>query len=154
MIGWESDHNVVGPIAASAKQSLHRLIPLIFPVEEEYGDLYRLVLEHGDFGIHNMSIKDSDTPAVTSLYDWETGYVVPALFSDPKIITHVDFELNGHGCPVLSRLVDNPTAEHVAEYEGYAEHYFKVILNEHALKYIPAIKAGKDARHIWAALRA
>jgi hypothetical protein len=59
MIGWESDHNVVGPIAASAKQSLLRLIPLILPADED-SDYYRLVLEHDDFGIHNMTITESD----------------------------------------------------------------------------------------------
>ena len=120
MIGWESDHNVVGPIAAKAKKSLLRLIPLIFPI----GDFYRLVLEHGDFGIHNMTITDAS--AVTSLFDWETGHIVPAILSDPQIATPVDFELDGDGCPVLSRLGDDYTAAEIAEYEGYAEHYFKV----------------------------
>ncbi|KAJ7459733.1 hypothetical protein FB451DRAFT_1141530 [Mycena latifolia] len=153
MIGWESDHNVVGPIAASAKQSLLRLIPLIFPVEEDRGDLYRLVLEHGDFGIHNMTIVDSDTPTVTSLYDWETGYIVPALLSDPQMSIGLDFDLNSDGCPILSGPIEGSTTEYLAEYEEYAKHYFK-ILDEHAPKYIPAVKAGKDPRHIWFALKA
>ncbi|KAJ7758528.1 hypothetical protein DFH07DRAFT_868009 [Mycena maculata] len=152
MIGWESDHNTVGPIAFKAKGSLLRLIPLIFPPEGVHA-CYRLVLEHGDFGIHNMTITDSDTPAVTSLYDWETGHIVPAILSDPQIATHVDFELDGDGVPVLSRLPDGATAEYIADYEGYAKHYFKV-LDECAPEYIPIVKAGKDARHIWFALKA
>ncbi|KAJ7459724.1 hypothetical protein FB451DRAFT_1141519 [Mycena latifolia] len=153
VIGWEPDHNVVGPMAVRAKQSLLRLIPHVFPVEEEHCDLYRLVLEHGDFGIHNMTITDSDPPTVTSLYDWETGHIVPALLSDPQMVTEVDLEINGDGCPVLSRLMDDPSDEHVAEYKGYAKHYFQV-LNERTVEYIPAIKAGKDARHIWFTFKA
>ncbi|KAJ7459726.1 hypothetical protein FB451DRAFT_557131 [Mycena latifolia] len=153
VIGWEPDHNVVGPMAARAKQSLLRLIPHVFPVEEEHYDLYRLVLEHGDFGIHNMTITDADTPAVTSLYDWEKGHIVPALLSDPQIATEVDLEINGEGCPILSRVMNEPTAKYVAEYESYAKHYFK-ILHERAPEYIPVVKAGTDARHIWFTLKA
>jgi hypothetical protein len=75
MLGWEDDNNTVGPIAAAAKQSLLRLIPHIMPTDNDENSLYRLVLEHGDFGIHNMSITmdDNGLPFVTSLYDWETG---------------------------------------------------------------------------------
>ncbi|KAJ7126489.1 hypothetical protein C8R46DRAFT_59678 [Mycena filopes] len=160
MIGWESDHNVVGPVAARAKLSLLRLIPLILPFEtDDDADFYRLVLEHGDFGIHNMTITESgDTPVVTSLYDFETGHIVPALLSDPQLATPVDFEVNGDGLPVLSRLPDGAAPEYVAEYEAYAAHYFKVLsvttLDERAPSYLPAIKAGKDARHLWFALKA
>ena len=70
MIGWEDDNNTVGPIAGAAKQSLLHLIPHIMPVDSD-GSLYRLVLEHGDFGIHNMSIMidANGQPLVTSLYD-------------------------------------------------------------------------------------
>jgi hypothetical protein len=72
MIGWEDDNNVIGPITAAAKQSLLRLIPHIMTVT---GPLYRLVLDHGDSGIHNMSITmDANGKfAVTALYDRETG---------------------------------------------------------------------------------
>jgi hypothetical protein len=38
--------------------------------------LYRLVVEHGDFGIQNMSIvqhENDEDPEITSLYDWESG---------------------------------------------------------------------------------
>lgn len=72
MIGWEDDNNTVGPIAAAAKQSLLRLIPHIMPADSDQTSLYRLVLEHGDFGIHNMSITmdANGQPLVTSLYDW------------------------------------------------------------------------------------
>lgn len=87
MIGWESDNVTVGPITAKAKQSLLRLIPHIMPSENEQ-ILYCLVLEHGDFGIHNMTIaRDAKgQPTITSLYDWETGCIVPALVSNPLML--------------------------------------------------------------------
>ena len=88
MIGWESDNVTVGPIAAVAKLSLLRLVTHILPADNCQTSLYRLVLEHGDFGIHNMSVTmDKNTqPLVTSLYDWETGCIVPALLSDPTMV--------------------------------------------------------------------
>ena len=71
MIWWESDNVTVGPIAAAAKQSLLRLIPHIMPEDINQTSFYSLVLDHGDFGIHNVSITvDVDgQPLVTSLYD-------------------------------------------------------------------------------------
>ena len=72
MIGWEDDHNTVGPVALKAKQSLLHLIPYMLPADaDEEASLYRLVLDHGDFGIHNMSITVDATgrPCITSLYD-------------------------------------------------------------------------------------
>lgn len=72
MSGWEDDNNTVGPTAAAAKQSLLRLIPRMLHLESNQRHLYRLVLEHGDFGIHNISITiDANSqPVVASLYDW------------------------------------------------------------------------------------
>lgn len=85
MIGWEDDHNTVGPVAAAAKQSLLRLIPHIMPPGDDENLLYRFVIDHGDFGVHNISITmdANNQPLATSLYDWETGYIVPAILSDP-----------------------------------------------------------------------
>ena len=85
MIGWEDDNNTVGPITTAAKQSLLRLIPHIMPTDSDQTSLYHLVLEHSDFGIHNISITmdANGQPLVTSLYDWETGCIVPAILSDP-----------------------------------------------------------------------
>lgn len=56
MIGWEVDNNIVSPIAAVAKQSLLSLTgtPHIMPKGSHEVSFHRLVLEHDDFGIHNM----------------------------------------------------------------------------------------------------
>jgi hypothetical protein len=100
MIGWESDNNTMGPIAAAAKQSLLRLCTHLLPSDcgsgnkknnndddddDDYDNegnattsVYHLVLEHGDFGIHIMSIAMDARGQLLmmSLYDWEAGCLV------------------------------------------------------------------------------
>ncbi|KAK4032002.1 hypothetical protein C8A01DRAFT_51099 [Parachaetomium inaequale] len=87
MIGWESDEETVGPRALAAKQSLLGAIPYLLPLDTPEASLYRLVLEHGDFGIHNTTItrQASGEPLMTSLFDWETACICPALLSDPLV---------------------------------------------------------------------
>ncbi|KAF3911609.1 hypothetical protein AA313_de0200784 [Arthrobotrys entomopaga] len=143
MIGWEDDNNVVGSIAAAAKISLIRLIPHIMPAENsEKGafHLYRFVLEHGDFGIHNMSITvdPSGEPLITSLYDWETGCILPAILSDPLMAVWVDLVTDDNGTPSITRVPKNSTSGDLEQYDKWAKQYFET---------------GKDARHIWFALR-
>ncbi|KAF7326393.1 hypothetical protein MVEN_02616900 [Mycena venus] len=152
-IGFEEDHNVVGPVALKAKNSLLQLLPWILPPEADpdLPSLYRLVLEHGDFGIHNMTITDAETPSVTSLYDWETGHIVPAILSDPQISVYVDLELDPEGEPMISRVWEGISEEDWGDCMRCAEHYFQV-LGEEAPEYMAAIKAGRDARRIWFAL--
>lgn len=89
-IGWEEDKLTVGPLAFAAKQSLLRFIPLMLP-EGDDEVLYRLVLQHDDFGIHNMSVDvdEAGEPSLTSVYDWETGCIVPI------ILTEIEFSIAG-----------------------------------------------------------
>ncbi|KFY82602.1 hypothetical protein V498_08533, partial [Pseudogymnoascus sp. VKM F-4517 (FW-2822)] len=159
MIGWESDDVTVGPIAATAKQSILRLIPFIMPAEEnEPGDessFYRFVLEHGDFGIHNMSIvvEENGQPLVTSIYDWETGCIVPAILSDPLMaVSPVDLVLDENAGPSFNDEPDDTTVEEGDKYTAWAAEYFKALFDQ-APDYESAIKAGKDARHLWFSLR-
>lgn len=128
MIGWEDDDNTVGPIAAAAKQSLLRLIPHIMPRDGDQTSLYRLVLEHGDFGIHNMSITidANGQPLVTSLYDWETGCIVPAILSDPLMAVTVDLVTDEIAAPSITRVSDDATPDGRAQYMTWARQYFKV----------------------------
>lgn len=128
MIGWEDDHNTVGPIAVAAKQSLLQLIPHILPADSASASLYRLVLEHGDFGIHNMSITmdANGQPLVTSLYDWETGCIVPALLSDPLMAVSVDLVADENGEPAIIRVPGDATPDDRAEYMTYARQYLRV----------------------------
>lgn len=128
MIGWEDDNNVVGPIAAAAKQSLLRLVPHIMPKGSDEVSFYRLVLEHGDFGIHNMSIAvdENGLPLVTSLYDWETACIVPAILSDPIMWLAVGLIPNTDGTPSITRMYDDSTPEDAAEYMTHSEYYLEV----------------------------
>ncbi|KAJ7208051.1 hypothetical protein GGX14DRAFT_455343 [Mycena pura] len=137
-------------VALRARQILLQLIPLVMPSEGDQPDLYRLVLEHGDFGLHNMTI--TDAPSVTSLYDWESGHIVPAILSDPQMSIYVDLGIDGDGRPAISRLWEGITDEERTDYVCYAEHYYR-ILAEQEPRYLHAIKAGRDARHIWSALK-
>jgi hypothetical protein len=128
IIGWESDNVTVGPIAAAAKKSLLRLIPHIMPADSGQTSLYRLVLEHGDFGIHNMSITidANGQPLVTSLYDWETGCIVPAILSDPLMAVIVDLVTDENAAPSFIRVPDNATPDDRVQYMTWARQYFMV----------------------------
>ena len=128
MIGWEDDNNTVGPIAAAAKQSFLRLIPYIIPVDNNRASLYRLVLEHGDFGIHNMSIilDANGQPLVTSLYDWEVGCIVPAILSDPLMAVWVDLVTDENAAPSFVRVPDDATPDDHAQFMTWARQYFEV----------------------------
>lgn len=155
MIGWESDENTVGPAAMAAKESLLRFIPHMMPPADNGEDaLYRLVLEHGDFGIHNMSITtDKDgQPLVTSLYDWETGCVVPAILSDPLMAVEIDLMAGEDAGPSLTRVSSSSEPSTRVQYMEYSKQYFEALFS-HAPDYKRAIQAGKDARHLWFALR-
>lgn len=130
MIGWEDDNNIVGPTAAAAKQSLLRLIPHIMPADSDndQSSLYRLVLEHGDFGIHNMSITtDADfQPLVTSLFGWETACIVPAILSDPMMAVAVDLATDENATASVTRVPDDATPDDRAQCMIWARQLFKV----------------------------
>lgn len=131
MIGWEDDHEVVGPIAAAAKHSMLRLLPQILPVGSHgqlESALYRLVLEHGDFGIHNMSIAraaDGD-PFVTSVYDWETGCIVPAILSDPLMAVEVDLVADEDAEPAVTRIHEASSDAYRLQCMEWSKCYFDV----------------------------
>ena len=85
--------------------------------------LYRLVLEHDDFGIHNTSItKDVNGKSlVTSLYDWETVCIVPTLLSDPLVAAGpVDLITGEDGDLCATRILKNPTTIDLETYAVWA----------------------------------
>ena len=130
MIGYAGDNFYVGPNTAAAKQSLLRLLPYILPPDSDKTSLYRLVLEHGDFGIYNMSITldASGQPLVTSLYDWDTGCILPAILSDPLMRVRHDLVEDENGGPSITGEVDDETPEDRAEDMRCANVYYKVFL--------------------------
>lgn len=126
MIGWASDEETVGPIAFAAKLTLLRAIPHIVPQDNS---LYRFVLEHGDFGIHNATITkaDDDKPLVIFLYDWETACIAPALLSNPLVAAGpIDLVTNEAAKPAVTRIPRKPTASQLEEYATWSRHYIKV----------------------------
>ena len=99
------------------------------PTKESEASLYRLVLEHGDFGIHNTSIATDakGEPLVTSLYDWETAYIVPAFLSDPLLAAGpVDLITGEHGEPCVTRIPEDSTPIDLTTYAAWAQYYMKV----------------------------
>ena len=127
MIGWEDDNEVVGPIAAAAKQSLLRLVPHILPEDDETS-LYRLVFEHGDFGIHNVWIAKNSNgqPSITSIFDLETGCIAPAILSDPLMAVAVDLVVDEKSNPSYTRVVGEATSDEHVQFKTWTEQYFKV----------------------------
>jgi hypothetical protein len=144
------------------------------PTGEDETCYYRLVLEHGDFGIHNMTISMNarERPLVTSVYDWETGCIVPALLSEPLMAVTVDLVPDEDATPSVTRVPDEADGEDRREYMEWAECYFKVrhrfsvdglrdmltvsppqILFKEAPDYRRTIQAGRDARYLWSMLK-
>jgi hypothetical protein len=72
----------------------------------EEASLYRLVLEHGDFETHNMSISRNaeDEPTIASVYDWETGCIAPTLLSNTEVSVTVDLVTDEDARLSVSRL--------------------------------------------------
>ncbi|KAH8781612.1 3-hydroxybutyryl-CoA dehydratase [Hyaloscypha finlandica] len=80
--------------------SLLRLIPYIIPTDSDEAFPYRLVLEHGDFGIYNILI----------IID-ETGYIVPAILSDPLVSIEVDLVIDENIAPSFIRVPNDVTPD-------------------------------------------
>lgn len=93
-------------MAAAAKQSFlrHILNVMLADSDSDQSSLYRLVLDHGDFGIHNMSITTNadGQPLVTSLYDREIACIVLAILSDPLMAVAVDLVTDNNVAPSIT----------------------------------------------------
>ncbi|KAL8380947.1 hypothetical protein RB595_005308 [Gaeumannomyces hyphopodioides] len=150
IIGREDGGHTVSPTIAAAKQSLLRLVPHIMPEGSDEGSLYRLVLEHGDFGVHNMTITTGVTtgvPRITSLFDWKAGHIVPAIFSDPLMAVNVNLGADEDAEPSITRVARGATPSERKEYMGWAEMYLEYLFDE-APEYKHAFTRAGDARYI------
>lgn len=78
--------------------------------------------------MHNMTVaKDGkDQPRITSVYDWEGGSVVPAILSEPKMVTTVDLVINRAGEPSIKRWGDGDTPDKMTQYKSWTAEYYKV----------------------------
>ncbi|KAF4441810.1 3-hydroxybutyryl- dehydratase [Fusarium albosuccineum] len=155
IIGWPEDKETVGPRALAAKKSLLQLIPLILPEGDE-AVLYRPVLQHDDFGIHNMLnlVTESDQTRITSVFDWETGCIVPAVMSEITfMIVGCDLITDENGEPsvyVRSELAGRP--EERAKNSAYSAAFLMMIKRKAPYLQEVLYKA-KDARYLWIKLK-
>lgn len=78
--------------------------------------------------MHNMTIArdEQDQPRITSVYDWEGGNIVPAILSEPKMVTTVDLVINDKGEPAISRWGDGDTPDKMTQYRKWTKEYYKV----------------------------
>ncbi|KAM4057244.1 3-hydroxybutyryl-CoA dehydratase [Hirsutella rhossiliensis] len=147
----------LAPRALLVRQDLDWLVPRVLP---QAGNglsetaLYRFVLDHGDFGIHNMTIATDDhgRPYITSVYDWEAASIVPALLSEPKMVVTADLVVNDEGEPAISRWGDGDSISHMGEYLEWSNEYYKELFRQ-SPEYRGVIMASGDARRIWFAMR-
>ena len=135
------EYNPARARLSAARDLLLRLVPRVLPRTRKGLDeamLYRFVLDHGDFGIHNMTIaKDAqDDPYISSVYDWEAGAIVPALFSEPKMVVTADLVVDDDGEPSVSRWGDGDSMLKMAEYVAWFE---RVLQGEGLVLCIPVV---------------
>ncbi|KAG5715745.1 hypothetical protein E4T56_gene179 [Termitomyces sp. T112] len=79
------------------------------------------------------------------------GCIVPAILSDPLIADSVNLVADENAAPAMTR-IDEDAKEYREECMSWSRQYFKALFHE-AAGYEHAIKAGKDVRHFWFALR-
>ncbi|KAF8850149.1 hypothetical protein BDZ45DRAFT_603270 [Acephala macrosclerotiorum] len=105
----------------------------------------------------SITIDANGQPLVTSLYDWETGCIMPAILSDPLMAVTVDLVIDENAAPSFIRVRNDATPDDRAQYVIWAKEYFIVHPSFSIVFLTPnyerIIQAGKDARHLWFALR-
>ncbi|KAL4947814.1 hypothetical protein BDW69DRAFT_177642 [Aspergillus filifer] len=156
LIGQER-YSSISTVTAT-RAALLELLPTILPEDEESEPgkpiFYRLILEHGDFDVHNMAIKqEPENVSVTSLHDWDLGHILPALLSDPSLGTTVNLGVDENGKPSFLGLEGdaNVTAKQKEEYLGWAGVYVETLFAR-APAYKRVIQSGKHARALWSIL--
>lgn len=119
----------MSPRALAAKQSMLRFISHMLP-EGEDEVLYRLVLQSDDYGIHNISIFVDQTGqlSVTSVYDWETGCIVPIILCEIEFaIAGCDLTIDENGEPsVHIRSSSESAPEQRVKNQQYSAEFLEV----------------------------
>lgn len=155
--GLETDDSIMSRTREATRQSLRRLLPWILPQSASpliEAALYRFVLDHGDFGMHNMTVamNEDNMPQVTSVYDWEGGRVVPTILSEPKMVVTVDLVVDESGLASIGRWGDGDSPDKMAAYQEWTCEYYKCLFAE-VPEYLELILASLDARRIWFSLQ-
>lgn len=137
IVGFEQHQQRVGTKILAAKTSLLRLIEVILPDDDD-DELYRLVLQHDDFGVHNMSVfvDEDGRLTITSVYDWEDGCIVPILLSEFRFrISGCDLDVEEDGTATVNtiRTEAERGKEQRAQNQAYSEFLLQVRRLEHRL---------------------
>ncbi|KAB8298307.1 hypothetical protein EYC80_002036 [Monilinia laxa] len=157
IIGWGDDGETVGPVALAARQTLLRALPYIMPAENTNPEasLYRFVIDHNDFGIHNVTAtKDEEGEIIiTSLFDWECADIVPALLSNPElsITSSVIVKPDDDGNASVAMMSQNFDPRDQRFYHMCSWYYLRKLYVK-APEYERVIKAGKYLRYLWNSL--
>ncbi|RAL61120.1 hypothetical protein DID88_010459 [Monilinia fructigena] len=157
IIGWGDERETVGPVALEAKQALLRALPYIMPAENTNPEasLYRFVIDHNDFGIHNATatIDEEGEIVVTSLFDWECADIVPALLSNPElsVTSSVIMKPNEDGNATVAMMSQSFDLRDQRFYHMCSWYYLRKLYGK-APEYEGAIKAGKHMRYLWNSL--
>jgi len=92
--------------------------------------LYRLFLQSDDYGVHNMSIFVDETGqlSVTSVYDWESGCIVPIILSEIEFaIAGCDLNIDENGEPSVNvRSSLKSTPEQRVKNQQYSAKFLEV----------------------------
>jgi hypothetical protein len=142
----------LSPAAALAKDLILEVIPRILPqgtgadAKEYEHKLYRFVLEHGDFGIHNMDIFEGRTerPLVTGLHGWNNAHLMPAILADLNVCVQVTLTVDEDvGMPAMTDMPSTLTTEEMIHMAPWPKQYFEV--SEEAPAKDPPVRMDPDA---------
>ena len=64
----------------------------------------------------SITMDTNGQPFVTSLRDWETGCIAPAILSDPLIAVWMYLRADGNAAPSFIRVPDDTTSDVRAQY--------------------------------------
>lgn len=155
-IGWESDNDFVTAPVLESKATILEALSYIMPPELPDNSLYRFVLEHEDYGLHNILAEeqeDDGVPRITALFDWDTACIWPALLSNPLVkLPGIEVTVDKDGNPALSYFSNIEKVEDLEKYGNWARRYVEDLFT-FSPQYKTAILAGKDIRHLWYALK-
>ena len=63
---------------------------------------------------------------MTSLYEWETGCIAPAILFNPLMVMTVDLVTDENAAPSITRVLDDATPDDHAQYMIWTRQYFMV----------------------------
>jgi hypothetical protein len=145
------------PTIGEARELILEVIGRIAPQGSEATErqLYRLVLEHGDYGIHNMDIfQEKNVALATGLHGWDKAYIVPAILADLDVQTNVKVTIDEEsGMTAYTDLPEYLLPTDMVHMAPWADQYFERISQVAPEYRQQIIEDGRRLRYVWHALR-